>query len=1284
LKGEIEDVMDSRTLRVFISSTFLDMHAERELLVKRVFPEMRRLCAERSVTFTEVDLRWGITEEQSAEGRVLPICLEEIERSRPFFIGLLGERYGWIANDFSPEIVAREPWLKEHVSARTSVTELEILHGVLRKPVMHGRSYFYFRDPGYLDRLPPGSDRGSFDSEGNEGRHKLRHLKSLIRDAHRNGVCRLLENYRDPEALAEAVRADLIELIDWRYPKESVPDPLDQEAQGHAAYAQSKRFAYVERPAHTAEIDAAIAGDGPPLVITGERGGGKTSLLASWARHWAERHPDGVLFEHYFGVTADSASATAFLQRLLGELKRRYDIRDDIPIHADKLREALPRWFAQTVDRGPIVLLIDGLDQIAGDEPDRRVAFLPTHFPAHVRIVASALPGPALEAWRDRRWAECSLLLPDRAEREEMIDAFLGAYGKTLSPGLRRALIEAPGAANPLFLRTMLEELRQFGSFEALPARVAHYLEADTSEELFRRVIRRWQADFDANDDLVRRALCVAWAARHGVAEAEWLELLGEPDNPLPRQRCRPLLLALEPHLVQRSGLYGFGHEFLRKAVELEFLALPDAQRAAHRMLADYFERQPGMTPRKAAEWPWQLQRAMELERLHRSLRDLRLFDAIVDSAPYELLGYWRSIETTPYTLDAACAVLVYQVSQSGADASKRSRLVRRLGRFCRLAGRLETSARILECAVRIAQESAMRDGPESADTHLDWASVLAELGQSSEAERIHRSAVTIYEKSAGPEHLLTAAGLQALALHLSHQGAYEEAEQTQRRALAITEKALGPQHRDTAIALVHLAGLLQTQGRYVDGENVQRRALAICELTLGTEHPLTATALEVLANLRQWQGALSDAEHLLRRVLSIYRRTRGPEDEDTVRAMMTLALLPGLQRPGGEAETLVREALSINESKFGDRHPRTAGTLHLLGSLLHVLGRNTEAEPVERRAVEILASLGSEHQNTIDVLTMLARILGAQGRYAEAEPVHRRAVAVSEKIFGAMHPTTMIAIRNLAYMLERANLFDEADSLYRRALDGLTTAFGHDHPHAIECRSNLARLMDSRHGSQADQLERSGRFAEALPVRQAVVQHVIQSRGAEHPDVALALNRLALLLRTMNRAADAETHLRHAIEIERRVLPPDSPTHPHRLNNLCTVLVMQGKLDEAKRCSADAWGLAASRHDITTARIAFVGLTVAMIEHEPIQSYVGLLKTLLTAGPLGTAGGVAATWNIDSYLASLRPRLSSSGADFIEALSAALNDRAAIVYLDRYPAWSEPVSVPLDVAWPR
>jgi hypothetical protein len=41
---------EDRVVRVFISSTFRDMFRERDILVKRIFPQLRKLCEERFVT----------------------------------------------------------------------------------------------------------------------------------------------------------------------------------------------------------------------------------------------------------------------------------------------------------------------------------------------------------------------------------------------------------------------------------------------------------------------------------------------------------------------------------------------------------------------------------------------------------------------------------------------------------------------------------------------------------------------------------------------------------------------------------------------------------------------------------------------------------------------------------------------------------------------------------------------------------------------------------------------------------------------------------------------------------------------------------------------------------------------------------------------------------------------------------------------------------------------------------------------------------------------------------
>ena len=53
------------------------MAEEREELLKYVFPQLRKFCSDRGVFLTQVDLRWGITTEQSKSGNTINICLSE-------------------------------------------------------------------------------------------------------------------------------------------------------------------------------------------------------------------------------------------------------------------------------------------------------------------------------------------------------------------------------------------------------------------------------------------------------------------------------------------------------------------------------------------------------------------------------------------------------------------------------------------------------------------------------------------------------------------------------------------------------------------------------------------------------------------------------------------------------------------------------------------------------------------------------------------------------------------------------------------------------------------------------------------------------------------------------------------------------------------------------------------------------------------------------------------------------------------------------------------------------
>jgi hypothetical protein len=84
-----------KTIKVFISSTFKDMNAERDVLIKSVFPRLREWAEETlGVLVQEVDLRWGVTEEQARRGLALDLSLEGIDECKPYFLCMLGRRYG--------------------------------------------------------------------------------------------------------------------------------------------------------------------------------------------------------------------------------------------------------------------------------------------------------------------------------------------------------------------------------------------------------------------------------------------------------------------------------------------------------------------------------------------------------------------------------------------------------------------------------------------------------------------------------------------------------------------------------------------------------------------------------------------------------------------------------------------------------------------------------------------------------------------------------------------------------------------------------------------------------------------------------------------------------------------------------------------------------------------------------------------------------------------------------------------------------------------------------------
>lgn len=182
-------IQDTKWLvKVFISSTFNDMHDERDVLMNGVLPRVRRVLSKKGLDVRFVDLRWGVNskemDEKTRESEVLKECLGQIDKCRNFFIGLVGDHYGWIPPKSSWDRLIeglkedRKEFIKRKFPNPVSVTELEINYGSLIDLAFSMRSLFCFRNPDVYNSMDENSREVYVDS--NDGREKTSHLKESI------------------------------------------------------------------------------------------------------------------------------------------------------------------------------------------------------------------------------------------------------------------------------------------------------------------------------------------------------------------------------------------------------------------------------------------------------------------------------------------------------------------------------------------------------------------------------------------------------------------------------------------------------------------------------------------------------------------------------------------------------------------------------------------------------------------------------------------------------------------------------------------------------------------------------------------------------------------------------------------------------------------------------------------------------------------------------------------------------------------------------------------------
>ena len=732
---------------IFISSTFNDMHAERDYLVKRVFPELSEWCEERRLRLVDIDLRWGVTEKDSMENkRVVEVCLKNIDRCRPLFLCFLGQRRGWVPHreDISDCTFENYPKLNSHLGS--SVTEMEVTHALI-DPMLNGsvlelqnreRAFFFLRDADYLNSITDQEIRNVYTNEGEPepalADAKLEELKTRVKDTNRpvlnysaawnTSVCtpelltpgkpesiqrgRLTDFRCDDRELSAVVIEQLKKAITELYPDREPAqnqDPLQHELDEQARFLQFAQEGFIERAGDFDEIDRFIAGDDVrPCAIVAPAGMGKTSYLARLADRLQSAGERNVLYR-FIGISQGSVSQSSLLLSIASELSSRFGVKN-VPSSPQKLKEVLASLLEQAAQQKPLVVLIDAVNQLDTSLED--LSWIPAMLPSNVKFLYSFKLGePDGDTLHQKLLDEADTYIiqlkgfRNTEDRRALVNQYLSLYLKELDDHHIQDIITSEGAGNPLFLKVLLSELRMFGSHEGLHERINGQF-GKTPQTAFTGMLERLEND-PVYSSIPPRELAVnlfGWLShsKNGLEPGELAGLLlhfGFAQTETDALDSVSLMLRqLRAFLAKRDKRQDFFYESFLLAARERYTApghggKSDAQ--WHRELAEYFVSLDDDDPRKTFELAYQYAHAGMRNELVGLLTSFAYLDRCIRLFGVQTLIQDFDLSTLPEAgvsaTDGRQLALICEALQMGASVISMSRSQLPIQLFGRLMG---------------------------------------------------------------------------------------------------------------------------------------------------------------------------------------------------------------------------------------------------------------------------------------------------------------------------------------------------------------------------------------------------------------------------------------------------------------------------------------------------------------------------------------------------------------------------------------------------------------------
>ena len=586
---------------IFVSSTFKDMHFERDIIQESVLPAVNAEARRYGQSVSFCDLRWGISTEEleSEEGsrKVLEVCLDEIDRCRPPMVVILGDRYGWIPPD--DLIVSAASYKKLQLDhLKKSVTALEIEYGALSGTRAADRTLFYFRE---ISNDPP--DGYGVEDETHAAllsalKEKIRRLTNGKISTYRVFWNEKEQKFTGMDRFAQMLSEDLSRLLQPEWETAMRLTPHERERQAHQNFVEEKGKAFSARHTVSEQYLQKIREGEKLLIIKGEPGTGKSTLLSHLALVLEKEYETIPLIS---GLTLKSSTAMDLIRQIVYEMEYRLNL----PHFWEAGNSSMPdekewkkRYDTLCVEYAAagrhLVILLDAADQLLADQAREKLLFITDSLSAQVQFVMTCLTDFSTGGY------PFSTLVPvDGQEKSDIIEGILASNGRELSTEVKKAIIRKKASDYPLYLSMLIQRLVMMNrqdfdrivqagdGMDAISAYQKKIVEScsDSVETLSVELIR--VAGERIGGTFAQTAAQYIAVSRYGLRADDLSGLLGSRFRML--DFAHLISYMNESFLLREDGRYDFAHRSIRAG----FLGQCGEPKKLHRKLELYFDTLP-------------------------------------------------------------------------------------------------------------------------------------------------------------------------------------------------------------------------------------------------------------------------------------------------------------------------------------------------------------------------------------------------------------------------------------------------------------------------------------------------------------------------------------------------------------------------------------------------------------------------------------------------------------------------------------------------------------------